>query len=241
MSRKQSWRRSSTALRHLRHRISLYEMLTESIPSQNNMRAHLGRCRVRAAAASEYDPNYAPFDPVISKALAKDRDRRYSDAARCRTICARVVLPRRRNASAVHDRCFRASREEQKLLDGSDRQLAGPDLPEPRGPGRPRRGPRPPRSIATMPDLSAGGGGDAAVAECARPSKGPVSPSVPPRPSSPPRRGDAGDTLVDTDSSLRRGRDAVPGARPCSSRPGASPAPIAQGHCRPPARRRNQG
>src|SRR2546429_7958607 len=43
---------------------------------------------------SEYDPGYAPFDPIIAKAFAKDRDRRYSDAAEMQDDLRRVVLPR---------------------------------------------------------------------------------------------------------------------------------------------------
>src|SRR5256885_4476494 len=62
--------------------ISLYEMLTGTNPfHKNNIVLTLEAIqRYEPPPPSEYDPGYAPFDPIISKALAKDRDRRYSDA-----------------------------------------------------------------------------------------------------------------------------------------------------------------
>jgi len=200
--------------------ISLYEMLTGINPfHKNNIVLTLEAVqRYEPPPPSEYDPSYAPFDPVISKALAKDRDRRYSDAAEMQDDLRRVVLPRpAERLGQFMSRLFRAQfEEEQKLLMDSDRaRLAGP------GPARtpPGAGQTPPRSsastvpIATMPDLSAGGGGTQLLPNALARGKGPVSPSVPPRPSSPRRRGDgAGDTLVDTDlEPPAPSRDEVPG------------------------------
>src|SRR5712664_238431 len=197
--------------------ISLYEMLTGINPfHKNNIVLTLEAVqRYEPPPPSEYDPSYAPFDPVISKALAKDRDRRYSDAAQIVLHLRRVVQPRpAERLGQFMSRLFRAQfEEEQKLLMDSDRaRLAGP------GQGRtpPGAAQTPPRSssttvpVATMPDLSAVGGGTQLLPNALARGKGPLSP---PRPS-PPRRGDgAGDTLVDMDLEPPPppSRDEVPG------------------------------
>ena len=196
--------------------ISLYEMLTGINPfHKNNIVLTLEAVqRYEPPPPSEYDPSYAPFDPIISKALAKDRDRRYSDAAEMQDDLRRVVLPRpAERLGQFMSRLFRAQfEEEQKLLMDSDRaRLTGS------GPGRtpPGAAQTPPRSssttvpVATMPDLSAVGGGTQLLPNALARGKGPLSP---PRPS-PPRRGDgAGDTLVDMDlEPPPPGRDEVPG------------------------------
>jgi serine/threonine protein kinase len=229
--------------------ISLYEMLTGINPfHKNNIVLTLEAVqRYEPPPPSEYDPSYAPFDPIISKALAKDRDRRYSDAAEMQDDLRRVVLPRAaERLGQFMSRLFRAQfEEEQKLLMDSDRaRIASP------GPARtpPGAAQTPPRSsastvpIATMPDLSAVGGGTQLLPNALARAKGPVSPSVPARPSSPQGRGDgAGDTLVDTDlESPAPSRDEVPGGTamlkpgqalppPPSRRamPASSPAPEA--------------
>ena len=187
--------------------ISLYEMLTGINPfHKNNIVLTLEAVqRYEPPPPSEYDPSYAPFDPIISKALAKDRDRRYSDAAEIQDDLRHVVLPRpAERLGQFMSRLFRAQfEEEQKLLMDSDRaRLAG--LGQGRTP--PGAAQTPPRSststvpIATMPDLSAVGGGTQLLPNALTRGRGPASTSVPPRPSSPTRRGDgAGDTLVDMD------------------------------------------
>ncbi|HEY4882189.1 MAG TPA: serine/threonine-protein kinase [Myxococcales bacterium] len=199
--------------------ISLYEMLTGINPfHKNNIVLTLEAVqRYEPPPPSEYDPSYAPFDPIISKALAKDRDRRYSDAAEMQDDLRRVVLPRpAERLGQFMSRLFRAQfEEEQKLLMDSDRaRLAGP------GPGRtpPGAAQTPPRSsastvpIATIPDLSAVAGGTQLLPNALARGKGPLSPSPPPRPS-PPRRDDGdGDTLVDMDlEPPAPSRDEVPG------------------------------
>ncbi len=80
--------------------ISLYEMLTGINPFQkNNIVLTLEAIqRYEPPPPSEYDPGYAPFDPIISKALAKDRDRRKllfdSDRARLTGAGPRRTPPR---------------------------------------------------------------------------------------------------------------------------------------------------
>jgi serine/threonine protein kinase len=197
--------------------ISLYEMLTGINPfHKNNIVLTLEAVqRYEPPPPSEYDPSYAPFDPIISKALAKDRDRRYSDAAEMQDDLRRVVLPRpAERLGQFMSRLFRAQfEEEQKLLMDSDRaRLAGPGR-TPSGAAQ-----TPPRSsattvpVATMPDLSAVGGGTQLLPNALARGKGPLSPSLPKRPS-PPRRGDgAGDTLVDMDLEAPASNgDEVPG------------------------------
>ena len=105
--------------------ISLYEMLTGIDPFQkNNIVLTLEAVqRFEPPPPSEYDPSYALFDPIISKALAKDRDRRYSDAAEMQDDLRRVVLPRpAERLGQFMCRVFRVQmEEEQKLLHDSDR------------------------------------------------------------------------------------------------------------------------
>ena len=76
--------------------ISLYETLTGINPfHKNNIVLSLEAVqRYDPPPPSEYDPSYAPFDPIIAKAMAKDRDRRYSDAAEMQDDLRRIVLPR---------------------------------------------------------------------------------------------------------------------------------------------------
>src|SRR5467141_1388593 len=110
--------------------ISLYEMLTGINPFQkNNIVLTLEAVqRYEPPPPSEYDPSYAPFDPIISKALAKDRDRRYSDAAEMQDDLRRVVLPRPpERLGQFMGRLFRAQlEEEQRLLLDTDGGRAAP-------------------------------------------------------------------------------------------------------------------
>ena len=75
--------------------ISLYEMLTGINPfHKNNIVLTLEAIqRYEPPPPSEYDPSYAPFDPIIAKALAKDRDRRYSDAGEMQDDLRRIARP----------------------------------------------------------------------------------------------------------------------------------------------------
>src|SRR3954468_3177572 len=104
--------------------ISLYEMLTGINPfHKNNIVLTLEAVqRYDPPPPSEYDPVYAPFDPIVAKALAKDRDRRYADASEMQDDLRRVVLPRPpERLGQVMQRIFRAQvEEEQKMLMDSD-------------------------------------------------------------------------------------------------------------------------
>jgi len=97
--------------------ISLYEMLTGINPFQkNNIVLTLEAIqRYEPPPPSEYDPGYAPFDPIIANALAKDRDRRYSDACEMQDDLRRVVLPRPpERLGQFMSRLFRAQLEEEQ-------------------------------------------------------------------------------------------------------------------------------
>src|SRR3954468_1080013 len=113
--------------------ISLYEMLTGINPfHKSNIVLTLEAVqRYEPPPPSEYDPAYAPFDTIISRALAKDRDRRYSDAAEMHDDLRRVVLPRPpERLSQFMCRIFRTQlEEEQKLLMDSDRARLPPPPP----------------------------------------------------------------------------------------------------------------
>src|SRR5438067_7643632 len=180
--------------------ISLYEMLTGINPfHKNNIVLTLEAIqRYEPPPPSEYDPSYAPFDPIIAKALAKDRDRRYSDAGEMQDDLRRIVLPRpAERLGPFISRLFRAQlEEEQKLLFDSDRARLGAG-----GPRRtPPRATPPSASVVTVPDLSAEGGGTQLLPGAgARAKMPPSKPGAAAKTGRPPVRPDgAGDTLVDT-------------------------------------------
>ncbi len=193
--------------------ISLYEMLTGINPfHKDNIVLTLEAVqRHDPAPPSDYDPSYAPFDAILSRALAKDRDRRYSDAAEMQDDLRRLVLPRPPERLGPYlCRLFRAQlEEEQQLLIDSDKAQVGGSLPK-RTPSR-ATPPRPsgPASITTLPDLSGEGGGggtlllpNAKAAKATAPAekkdvRAPVAPDSP------------GDTLVDSDGGRPPPRAAV--------------------------------
>src|SRR5258708_11227269 len=76
--------------------ITLYQMLTGINPfHKNNIVLTLEAVqRYEPPPPSEYDPSYAPFDPIVAKALTKDRDRRYSDASEMMDDLPRIAPPR---------------------------------------------------------------------------------------------------------------------------------------------------
>ena len=188
--------------------ISLYEMLTGVNPfHKNNIVLTLEAVqRYEPPPPSEYDPGYAPFDPILSRALAKDRDRRYSDAAEMQDDLRRVVLPRPpERLGPFVSRLFRAQlEEEQQLLVDSDKRMVGSARRTP-----PRATPSKPSGASTVPDAPApedGGGtlllpnAKAAKAAAAQKPATPPRPAATPRPP-PPRAAaqadEAGDTLID--------------------------------------------
>src|SRR3954470_13053071 len=119
--------------------ISLYEMLTGINPfHKSNIVLTLEAVqRYEPPPPSEYDPAYAPFDPIIARALAKDRDRRYADASEMQDDLRRVVVPRPpERLGPFMSRLFRAQlEEEQKMLMDSDRHRVAGALP-PKTPSR---------------------------------------------------------------------------------------------------------
>jgi serine/threonine protein kinase len=183
--------------------ISVYEMLTGVNPfHKNNIVLTLEAIqRYEPPPPSEYDPSYAPFDPIIAKALAKDRERRYSDAGEMQDDLRRIVLPRpAERLGPFISRLFRAHlEEEQRLLFDSDRARLGAG-------GARRTPPRatpPSASVVTVPDLSAEGGGTQLLPGAAARAKAPPSrPGTPGKAGRPPptkRPEGSGDTLIDTD------------------------------------------
>ena len=76
--------------------ITLYEMLCGQNPfHKTNIVLTLEAIqRTEPSPPSELDPALAPFDPILAKALAKDRERRYADASEMQEDLRRIVLPR---------------------------------------------------------------------------------------------------------------------------------------------------
>ncbi len=180
--------------------ISLYEMLTGINPfHKNNIVLTLEAVqRYEPPPPSEYDPSYAPFDPIIAKALAKDRDRRYADASEMQDDLRRVVVPRPpERLGQFMARLFRAQlEEEQKLLMDSDQRRIAGNTPK-RTP--PRAAPTPTLPTAPAPGADTGQGSTmmlSGVPARAKPVTPPKPASARPAPVAK-RPAGAGDTLVD--------------------------------------------
>src|SRR5712692_9771823 len=141
--------------------ISLYEMLTGINPfHKNNIVLTLEAVqRYEPPPPSEYDPSYAPFDPIVAKALTKDRDRRYPDAAEMQDDLRRVVLPRPpERVAQFMQRIFRAQvEEEQKMLLDSDSMKLTGSGPK-RTPTKPAAAhtPSKPAGVTTQPEVEGG-------------------------------------------------------------------------------------
>jgi len=138
--------------------ITVYEMLTGINPFH---KANIVLCleavqRYDPPPPSEYDPVYAPFDPIISKAMAKDRDKRYGDAAEMMDDLRRIVLPRpAERLGQFIQRLFRIEIEaEQKVLQETDSsKLSHAAKPPGRTPARPHAAAaRPPTQTQPDPD-----------------------------------------------------------------------------------------
>ncbi|HUJ29343.1 MAG TPA: protein kinase [Myxococcales bacterium] len=185
--------------------ITLYEMLTGINPfHKNNIVLTLEAVqRYDPPPPSEVDPSYAPFDPIVAKALTKDRDRRYSDASEMMDDLRRIVLPRPpERLSQLMQRIFRAQvEEEQKMLIDSDsmKLTSGPK----KTPVKPAHTPPKPSAAAvTQPDGEEGGTQmlpQAAQRRAPTPSKpAPAGGRRPPPPPAPKKAAQgAGDTLID--------------------------------------------
>src|SRR4051812_11239162 len=96
--------------------ITLYEMLCGQNPfHKSNIVLTLEAIqRTEPSPPSELDPALAPFDPILAKALAKDRERRYLDASEMQEDLRRIVLPRASERLAGFlARLFRSSIEDR--------------------------------------------------------------------------------------------------------------------------------
>jgi serine/threonine-protein kinase len=196
--------------------ITLYEMLTGINPfHKNNIVLTLEAVqRYEPPPPGEYDPSYAPFDPIVAKALAKDRDRRYADASEMQDDLRRIVLPRPpERLGQFMARIFRQQlEEEQKLLMDSDSmKLATPGPKRTPPKGAPAHTPPKPAAwpASTTPEGEAPAG-STMMLPSAPPRRPQITPSkVPPagaaaRPASRPapaaqmiKPQGAGDTLID--------------------------------------------
>jgi eukaryotic-like serine/threonine-protein kinase len=100
--------------------IALYEILTGVNPFHKaNIVSTLEAVqRYDPPPPSQYDRAHAPFDAIVAKVLAKDRDRRYADAAEMQDDLRRIVLPRSsERLGQLMARLFRQQLDaEQQLL-----------------------------------------------------------------------------------------------------------------------------
>ena len=221
--------------------ITLYEMLTGINPfHKNNIVLTLEAVqRFDPPPPSEYDPSYAPFDPIVAKALTKDRDRRYSDASEMQDDLRRVVLPRPpERLNQLMTRIFRAQlEEEQKMIQDSDSlKLTGSAAK--RTPAKPSPAAKP-AVVTTMPEgqppegatmmLPPNPNKKGASNTPARPVAAAPPPRPAPRPPPPAARKPqgAGDTLIDMGGAVApapAGDDEVAGAT-AMLKPGMLPPP----------------
>ena len=188
--------------------ITLYEMLTGINPfHKNNIVLTLEAVqRYDPPPPSEYDPSYAPFDPIVAKALAKDRDRRYGDASEMMDDLRRVVLPRpTERVAQLMQRIFRAQVEEEQkmLMDSDSMKLTGSGPKRTPSKAAPAHTPSRPAAVTTQPEVE---GGTQMLPQAATrkpavtPSK--AAPASRPAPRPPPpaaakKPQGAGDTLID--------------------------------------------
>ena len=220
--------------------ISLYEMLTGLNPFQKaNIVSTLEAVqRYEPPPPSRVDRAYAPFDPIVAKALAKDRDRRYGDAAEMMDDLRRIVLPRPAERLAqLMARLFR------QQLDADQQLLVDPDAHSARTPSRPS-----PTPIAKVQQAEGGTmilnpAAPATPAKAQQPEGGtvilgpvpaakkpatPARPAQAARPAIPTRQTGAGDTLLDAGGPAAAPPDDVPGGT-VMLKPGSSPpAPSAR-------------
>jgi serine/threonine protein kinase len=210
--------------------ISLYEMLTGINPfHKNNIVLTLEAVqRYEPPPPSEVDPSYAPFDPIVAKALTKDRDRRYSDAAEMQDDLRRVIVARPPERLGQYmARTFRQQlEEEQKLLMDSDslRLLGGAAR---RTPQKAAPAQTPSKATPARPEL-ASGGTELLPAFAAR--KSTPAPPPPRRPQPALRAEGAGDTLIDmgnAPAAAAGGEDEVPGGT-LMLNPGQAPRPTSR-------------
>ncbi len=207
--------------------ISLYEMLTGINPfHKNNIVLTLEAVqRFEPPPPSEYDPAFAPFDPIIAKALAKDRDRRYADGAEMQDDLRRITVPRaQERLGPFMSRIFRAQLEEEQkiLMDTDSSRVTGAGKAGSRTPAKAVTAPTP-----TMPEGPRPEGATMLLPSAPVKSKGatptkPIQAPVRPPPRAPPlalptQPHGAGDTLMDLESPHSK-----PGEEQPDERPGAT-------------------
>ena len=177
--------------------ITLYEMLTGINPfHKNNIVLTLEAVqRYDPPPPSEYDPAYAPFDPIVAKALAKDRDRRYSDAAEMQDDLRRIVVPPSpERLGQFMSRLFRAQlEEEQKILKDTDSARVTSAAAVKKTPAKAVAAAHP-EDNATMMLPSAPANKNTGSARVGKPPPKPA-----PRPPPPARKG-SNDTLMDMEA-----------------------------------------
>ena len=207
--------------------ISLYEMLTGINPfHKNNIVLTLEAVqRYDPPPVSEYDPAYAPFDPIIAKALAKDRDRRYGDAAEMQDDLRRIVVPPApERLGQFMSRLFRQQlEEEQKILKDTDSaRVTSAVQPGKKTPAKPAPAAHQEPDNATMMLPPKPTTGKAQVAK-PPPRPAPRAPAPPPS-----KKQGASDTLMDMQAPViaqdAPGADEIPGAT-MMLKPGTPPPP----------------
>jgi hypothetical protein len=219
--------------------ISLYEMLTGINPFQKaNIVSTLEAVqRYDPPPPSQYDRANAPFDPIVAKALAKDRDRRYPDAAEMLDDLRRIVVPR--SPERLGQSMARLFRQQ---LDAEQQLLSDPEAAARSTPARPSPTPiakvqqpeggtqilNPPAAPAAKKKVEEPPVGGTLIlnAPPAVAKKVATAPrGVPaPRPTPPPKAAGAGDTLLDAGGPPAARPDDVVGGT-VMLRPGAAPAP----------------
>ena len=197
--------------------ITLYEMLTGINPFQkNNIVLTLEAVqRFEPPPPSQHDPVYAPFDPIVAKALTKDRDRRYHDASEMQDDLRRVILPRPNERLAqVMQRLFRTQLEEEQkiLMDTDQRRLVAAAAAAKKTPSKPVATPaRPQPARQTQPESQAPDGSTMLLpnVQARKAPSGPLARA----PAAPKKT--VGDTLIDMDEPPPPAADAAddaPGA-----------------------------
>ena len=186
--------------------ISLYEMLTGINPfHKSNIVLTLEAVQgFEPPPPGEYDPALAPFDPIVARALAKDRDLRYADAAEMHDDLRRMILPPApERLGQFMSRLFRQQLEQdQQLLmdDGSPKLVAAGQGPTP----------------ASVPDLRPERmSGASGRMPAPKPAKVHAARATVPEGHAPAfKRPQAGDTLVEVGGAIAASRNPEGGQRP---------------------------
>jgi len=202
--------------------ITLYEMLCGQNPfHKSNIVLTLEAIqRTEPSPPSELDPALAPFDPILAKALAKDRERRYADASEMQEDLRRIVLPRgSERLTGFLARLYRSGVEGGRaLVDSDSLKITGS-----RAPATP-----PSTSAALSPAADSATSPTLLVSAPARKDPGAriATPRPSPRPPPPPPRKPAGAAVAPAapeappvevqETVVASAREAAPEAAPAS-------------------------